>query len=290
MNRGILLILLGYIIWGMFPLYWVLLKHVPAIEVLAHRMLWSVPVLIIFVAFVGRWRTGFFNAFKDKKEVGFLLITAVLITVNWGLYIVAVNYDRVIEASMGYFLTPLLNVLGGYLVFKERINRIKQIAIAFAAVGVLYYIASVNVFPWIGLIVGVSFASYGVLRKMINTTAVPGLLLETLLLVPFSLGLVIYLEFTHKAVFLNQSLSTDIWLSLAGLVTVVPLVLFTTGARLLPMTTTGILFYITPTLQFLIGVFVFKEAIDFNQLIGFIGIWIGLILYTYTLVKEASNA
>ena len=286
MNKGIILILLGYITWGLFPLYWALLKHVPATEVLAHRMLWSVPVLLIFVILKKSWRQDFINAIKDSRELGWLLITATLITINWGVYIVAVNLDRVVEASMGYFLTPLLHILGGFLIFKEKIGRIKLLAVICAALGVFYYIASVNTFPWIGLVLGFSFASYGILRKIIKTPAVPGLLVETLWLVPLSLGYIIYLQNTYQIAFCNISYDTNIWLMLAGIVTVVPLVLFTTGARLLPMTTTGILFYITPTIQFLVGALVFHEKINAHQLIGFMGIWIGLGLYSYSLLTE----
>lgn len=286
MNKGIILILSGYIIWGLFPLYWVLLNQVPAIEVLAHRMLWSVPVLIIFVVFVKAWRDDFYAVIKDKKELSWLFVTATLITINWGVYILAVNYGKVIEASMGYFLTPLIHVVGGYLVFQERIGPIKKRAISFATLGVLFYVVSVEGFPWIGLVLGLSFASYGILRKRIRALAVSGLLVETLLLTPLSLGYLIYLNINQEAVFLNASLDTDIWLVLAGLVTVVPLVLFTMGARLLSMTTTGILFYITPTIQFLLGVWILNEEMDSYQLIGFVGIWLGLALYTYSLLKN----
>ena len=285
MNKGIVLILLGYITWGLFPIYWALLRNVPATEVLAHRMLWSVPVLILVVTAVRAWRSDFINAIKDKKELLWLFITAMLITINWGTYILAVNYDRVVEASMGYFLTPLLHILGGFIIFKERISRLKQLAVLFAVLGVSYYIASVDKFPWMGLVLGISFAGYGILRKKIKTSAVSGLLVETLLLMPFAVGYIAYLMFSKSAAFTTVSLETDIWLLLAGIVTVVPLVLFTSGARLLPMTTTGILFYITPTIQFLVGILLFKERVNIHQLTGFVGIWIGLSLYTYSLVS-----
>jgi len=286
MNKGIVLILLGYISWGLFPLYWALLKHIPAVEVLAHRMVWSVPVLILFVVIVKKWRTSFLSALKNKKELGWLMLTSILITVNWGTYIVAVNYDRVVEASMGYFLTPLFHVLGGLLIFNERIGCIKQLAVFSATIGVIYYIVSSDSFPWIGLVLGVSFASYGILRKKIETSAVSGLLLETLLLVPFSLGYIIYLTVNQNSSFLYVSPLTDIWFVLAGIVTVVPLVLFTAGTRLLPMTTAGVLFYITPSIQFFIGTLIFDEKINQNQIVGFIGIWIGLALYTYSLTNQ----
>lgn len=286
MNKGIVLILLGYISWGLFPIYWAMLKHVPATEVLAHRMLWSVPVLIIFVVVVQKWRKDFLSTIKDRKELGWLLLTAILITINWGTYIIAVNYDRVVEASMGFFLTPLLHVLGGFLVFNERINHIKKLAVICATLGVTYYVTSVDTFPWIAIVLGISFASYGILRKKIKTSAVSGLLLETLLLAPLSLGYIIYLIVNQSSSFLHISTTTDLWLVLAGIVTVVPLVLFTAGTRLLPMTTTGILFYITPTIQFFVGIFLFHEKINPNQIVGFIGIWIGLALYTYSLTTQ----
>ena len=287
MNKGIILIFGGFVGWGLFPLYWALLKHVPATEVLAHRMLWSVPVLLIFVAVIRSWRSEFYTALKNKKEIAWLLVTAVLITINWGVYIVAVNHERVVEASMGYFLSPLLHILGGFIVFKERISWLKKLAILFATLGVLYYIASVDTFPWMGLVVGFSFASYGILRKMIETPAVSGLLVETILLAPLSIAYVLYLSVSQQAVFLDNSFYTDFWLILGGFVTVIPLVLFTAGARLLPMTTSGIFFYITPTMQFLIGVVVFNETVNRHQLIGFIGIWLALALYTYSLLSES---
>ena len=290
MNKGIILVLLGYIGWGLFPLYWGLLTHVSALEVLAHRMLWSVPVLLIFVSIIASWRTDFFQAIKSKKELAFLLLTAILITINWGVYVYAVNIGRVVEASMGYFLSPLIHILGGLVIFKERIGPFRKFAVAFAAAGVFYYIFMAGIFPVLGLILGFSFASYGILRKFIKTSAVPGLFIETVLLAPFSLGFLIYLGSVNKAVFFNLNMSTDIYLALAGLVTVVPLLLFTAGARLLPMTTTGILFYITPSMQFLIGIYVFNEKLNTNQLIGFAGIWIGLILYGFSLLKRQKVA
>ena len=289
MNKGIILVLLGYIGWGLFPLYWGLVTHVSALEVLSHRMLWSVPVLLIFVSIISTWRNDFFKALTNKKELAFLLLTAILITINWGVYVYAVNVERVIEASMGYFLTPLLHVLAGLIIFKEKLGPLRKLAVFFAAAGVFYYIFMAGIFPMLGLILGFSFASYGVLRKFIQTPSVPGLFIETIMLVPLSLGYLLYLNGKGEAVFLNLNFSTDVYLALAGLVTVVPLLLFTAGARLLPMTTTGILFYLTPTMQFSIGYFLFNEAMNTNQLIGFIGIWIGLLLYAISLFKRQKS-
>jgi len=180
MNKGYAVILTGYIGWGLFPLYWVLLIHVPALEVLLQRMLWSVPVLLLLVLMSARRRAQVKTALGSWPELRWLTISSLVICLNWGIYIWAVANQRVVEASMGYFLTPLLNVIVGLIVFKERLDSVKVAAIACAAVGVLYYIFKAGIFPWVGLSLGVSFAAYGLFRKKMNTNAVPGLLIETL--------------------------------------------------------------------------------------------------------------
>ena len=291
MNKGYPIILSGYVAWGLLPLYWALLVHVPPLEVLLHRMLWAVPFLILLVVLNNRRKNQFIAAFHSWPEIRLLTISSLFICFNWGLYIWAVANHRVIEASMGYFLTPLLNVIVGLIVFKERLDSVKVAAIACAAVGVLYYIFKAGIFPWVGLSLGVSFAAYGLFRKKMNTNAVPGLLIETLLLLPFTIALILWLHINGNAMFLNDKLSTDMWLFLAGPVTVIPLVLFTTGARLLPMSSVGILFYVTPTLQFLGGVWFFNEVFNQDKLIGFTAIWIGLLIFSYSLLsKQAKTA
>ena len=285
MNKGYLAILVGYVGWGLFPLYWSLLAHVPPLEVLLHRMLWATPVLLLLVLISLRRRQQVMSAFRSWREIQLLFVSSLFICVNWGIYIWAVANHRVIEASMGYFLTPLLNVVAGLLFFGEKLNNLKLTAIVFAALGVTYYISSISVFPWVGLSVGVSFASYGLLRKKMGTNAVPGLLIETLLLLPFTFAALLWLHNSGQAWFLNHSQSTDFWLILGGPVTVIPLAFFTAGARLLPMSSVGILFYVTPTLQFLSGVIVLGEAFSQDKLIGFAGIWIGLAIFTYSLIS-----
>ena len=187
MNKGYFVILSGYIGWGLFPLYWALLKHVPSLEVLLHRMLWSLPVLIVLVWLSERRRNQVNAALRSWRELKWLALSSIVISFNWGLYIWAVANERVVEASMGYFLTPLLNVLAGVIVFKEQLNRASQIAVLCAAAGVAYYIFSTAIFPWVGLALGGSFAIYGLLRKQMSTNAVPGLFIEVLLLMPFTL-------------------------------------------------------------------------------------------------------
>lgn len=292
MNKGYLVILTGYIGWGLFPLYWALLSHVPALEVLLHRMLWSAPVLLLLVLLQARRRQQVVIALASWHELKWLTLSSLVVCLNWGIYIWAVANHRVLEASMGYFLTPLLNVLAGVIVFKERLGRLDLVAIAFAAAGVAYYFFSTGAVPWVVLAVGISFAGYGLLRKQMATNAVPGLFVEILILLPFTLALILWLHHRGEAMFLNHASKTDIWLMLAGPVTVLPLAFFTAGTRMLPMTTVGILFYVTPTLQFFCGVALLGETFNFNKLIGFIGIWIGLAIFSYSLLsaKKTTSA
>ena len=286
MNKGILLALSGYLMWGCFPIYWTLLNHVNPSEVLVHRMLWSVPVLFFLVYSKPSWNLNFKESLSSRKELLFLLLTAILITINWGGYILAVNLGRVVEASMGYFLSPVINMIGGYFFFHERISKLKQLAVLFATVGALFYVFSGDSFPWLGFLVGFTFSAYGIARKAMSSSAVPGLYIETLILLPFFLVFSIWFYSNFYISFLNVAISTDILLFLAGAVTVIPLALFNAGAKLLPMTTVGILFLITPTLQFLVGYVMYGELVNFNQLLGFTAVWIGLIIYCYALIKE----
>ncbi len=289
MNSGYAVILTGYIGWGLFPLYWALLVHVPAFEVLLHRMLWSAPVLLLLVLFSSRRRLQVGSALRSWHELKWLALSSLVICFNWGIYIWAVANQRVVEASMGYFLTPLLNVLAGVLVFHERLDRLKIAAVCFAAAGVAYYMFATGGLPWVAFTVGVSFAGYGLLRKRMNTNAVPGLFIEIILILPLTLSAMLWLHYSGEAIFSNLDPTTDWLLILGGPVTILPLAFFTAGTRLLPMTTVGILFYVTPSLQFLSGVLVLQEAFDNDKLIGFIGIWIGLAIFSYNLLRAADR-
>jgi chloramphenicol-sensitive protein RarD len=289
MNKGYAVILTGYIGWGLLPLYWALLSQVPAIEVLLHRMLWSAPVLLPLVLLSERRRIEVKNALQSWHELRWLALSGLIVSFNWGIYIWAVANHRVVEASMGYFLTPLLNVMAGVIVFGEKLGRLKIIAILFAAVGVAYYIFTTATIPWVGFAVGISFAAYGLLRKQMKTNAVPGLFVEILLLLPFTLGLIFWLHHQQEAIFLNYALNTDLLLIFGGPITVIPLAFFTAGTRMLPMTTVGILFYVTPSLQFLTGIILLGESFNLNKLAGFIGIWIGLAIFTYSLLTARGS-
>jgi len=253
-------------------------------------MFWAVPFLFLLVVLNTRRKTQLIAAFHSWPEIRLLMVSSIIICLNWGIYIWAVANQRVIEASMGYFLTPLLNVIVGLVIFKEKLDRLKFAAIGFAVVGVLYYILKAGIFPWVGLSLGVSFAAYGLFRKKMDTNAIPGLLIETLILLPFTIGMILWLHSKGVAMFINDGLTTDLLLILTGPVTAVPLALFTMGTRMLPMTSVGILFYVTPTLQFLCGILVFDEAFNLDKLIGFVAIWIGLFIFSYSLLSHHSRS
>jgi len=249
-------------------------------------MLWAVPVLLLLVGFSERRRAQFWKALTSARDLGWLALSSLVICFNWGLYIWAVANQLVVEASMGYFLTPLLNVLAGVLVFHERLTRLNLLAVTCAALGVVYYIITNEAIPWVGFAVAISFAGYGLLRKQMATNAIPGLLVETLLLLPFTLVVMLWLHWRTEAVFLNLDLGTDMLLILGGPITIIPLAFFTAGTRLLPMTTVGILFYVTPSLQFLSGIFVLGESFTLQKLIAFSAIWIGLAIFSYSLLQS----
>lgn len=285
MFKAYLTLLSGYIGWGLFPLYWQLLAHVSPVEVTLHRIIWSVPVLALLIHLSPRRQRDFIATFRSRNELKSLLLTAILITLNWGIYVWAVANARVIEASMGYFLAPLIHISSGVFVFKEKLTPLKWLAVALAALGVCFYIISQGDFPWAGLGVGFSFAIYGVLRKKIATGAVVGLYIETLMMTPIALIGLLMLHFQHSAAFLNLDQATNWWLVLSGLVTVVPLALFTTGTRLLPMASVGILFFITPSMQFIMGSMVLGEPINSGKFAAFAIIWSGLILYSFSIAR-----
>jgi chloramphenicol-sensitive protein RarD len=223
---------------------------------------------------------------RSWHELRWLAVSSLVICANWGIYIWAVANHRVIEASMGYFLTPLLNVLAGVVVFREKLSRLNIAAILFAAAGVAYYVLTTATVPWVGIAVGISFAAYGLMRKQMKTNAVPGLLVEILLLLPFTLALLLWQQFRGEAMFLHYSWDTDLLLIMGGPITIIPLAFFTAGTRMLPMTTVGILFYVTPSLQFLSGVLLLGESFNVDKLFGFIGIWIGLAIFSYSLLTR----
>ena len=265
-------------LWGLFPIYLKPLAGVPALEVIAHRIVWC--CLLVFAWLAVRGELGLVRAaLVDSVSRRRLLASAILISINWLIYVWAVTHEHVLDASLGYFINPLVNVLLGVVVLGERLNRAQKSAVALAAAGVLYLAIVAGRPPWIALALAASFGLYGLIRKVVAVDAVPGLATETLLLAPFALALLAWNELQGVAALGHSSTLVNALLLGSGFVTAIPLVLFAFGARRIPLSTVGLVQYIGPTLQFLIGVLVFHEAFSLSRGIGFAFIWIALAVY-----------
>ena len=277
--RGYIYGLSSYLIWGLFPLYWPLLAPASASETLAHRITWSLVFLAILNTVRKDWnRIG--AVLKNRRQFGLLTGASILITINWGVYIWAVFNGHVIDASLGYFMNPIINIAFGVVLFREKIRKMQWFAIAIAATGVISLVISTGQIPWVALTLGFSFGSYGMLKKLANVDAVESLTVETLILVPFSAGFLIYLFFTNQLALGNNGFAQATFSLLAGVVTAIPLLLFGAAAVRIPYSTMGIMQYITPTMQFLCGYLVTHEHMTSGRWTGFGLVWIALALYS----------
>lgn len=279
MNKGVIYAAIAYVMWGLLPLYWKALAGVPADQILAHRIVWS----LVFVALIlsARHNWGWLSGTLHRPRVlATFALSGVILGINWFVYIWAVNADFIVETSLGYFINPLVNVLFGYLLLKERLRPAQWFALAIALSGVLYLTFSYGAFPWIALTLAFTFGIYGFLRKTAPLNSAEGLFLETAVLFLPAIGFLLLQQMRGAGTFGHVSMATNLLLIGAGLVTSVPLLLFAAGARRITMTTLGLLQYIAPTLQFLIGVLIFNEPFGISRLIGFGLIWLALIFYT----------
>jgi chloramphenicol-sensitive protein RarD len=267
----------AYTIWGLVPLYWKLLKHVPAIQVLGHRIVWSLAVLVVLV--VAMRRGGRALGGVSRRVVGLYAIAAALIAVNWFLYIYAVNAGFIVETSLGYYITPLVNVLFGVVVFHERMRPAQWFAIVIAAAGVVQLTFAYGALPWIAFGLAASFGSYGLAKKKAPLDPVEGLTLETAILTPVAILYLVLLHRTGEGAFLRTGTTSDALMIGGGLVTTVPLLLFAAAVRTVPLSVIGIMQYIGPTLQFLLGVFLYHEPFSRTQLVGFSIVWLALVIY-----------
>ncbi|HEY9103955.1 EamA family transporter RarD [Chitinimonas sp.] len=279
MRTGILYAAAAYFIWGLLPLYLKAMKQVPAQEILMHRMAWSL-VFLIAVLLVRKHWDWLKPALTSPRVLGRFIASATVLSINWFIYIWAVNDGRVVDASLGYFINPLVNVMFGYFLLHERLRRTQWAAIAVAALGVLWLTVQAGQLPWIGLMLAASFGTYGLLRKTAPLGALEGLSLETLLLTPFALAYISWLAVQGQSGFINGDTTTRWLLIAAGPITAIPLLLFAAGARRIPMSLLGLLQYIGPTLQMMLGVFLWHEPFNQGKLIGFALIWSALALYT----------
>lgn len=285
-RSGILYAAAAYLAWGLSPIYWKLLAGVGAVEILAHRIVWSALLLAVWMAALrrgGEVRA----AFRSPRVLATLAATTVLIAVNWGTYIWAVNASRLVEASLGYYVNPLVTVLLALVVLGERLSRARWAALALAGAGVVTLAVEVGRPPWVALVLAFSFAFYSLLRKTVRAEPETGLFVETLLLAPLAAGYLGWLEAAGRGALGHTGTGTFLLLAGAGVVTTVPLVWFTRGARRLPLATVGFLQYLSPTMQFLLGVFVYREPFDSGKLMAFLVIWAALVLFTWDTWRQA---
>lgn len=278
-RRGLLLTTGAYLAWGIAPLYWKALAAVPAIQLLAHRIVWCALLLGAYLLLKGR--LGELRpVLRSARSVGALAASTVCIAVNWFVFIWSVNHGHLVDASLGYFINPLVSVLLGRVFLGERLNRLQGLSVAVAAVGVGILAVGHGGVPWISLTLAASFGLYGLLRKTMPAGPEPGLLVEATALSPIMIAVLWRAEVTGTGAWGNAGLATDLLLLTAGVVTAVPLVWFAHGARRLPLFTIGLLQYLAPSLQFLLAVAVFREPFEMRRLAAFLCIWTALAIFT----------
>ena len=266
MKKGILYGIGAYVFWGFFPIYWKLLHHVPAIQLIGHRIIWSFLLLIVVILFTKQWTE--FRKTVSVKVLRIYTIAALLIGVNWFLYVWAVNANFIVETSLGYFINPLLSVLMGVIFFKERLRFAQWIPVLLAAIGVTYLTFVYGRLPYIALSLALSFGLYGLVKKLSPLGSLYGLTIETGILFIPALIYLIVMQANSAAAFLNTGFTSDLLMIGAGLVTTIPLLMFASAARSIPLWVVGLLQYIAPTIQFLIGIFIYKEPFSHNQLLA----------------------
>lgn len=278
-STGVLAALGAFIIWGLSPVYWKQLAGVPAVEILCHRIVWSfffVGILVLVTHRAEETR----NAFCNLRTFLLLLCTSILVGMNWLIFIWAVTQGHVLQASLGYYINPLVTIFLGAVFFKERLRPIQGAAIALVCVGVGYQLCMLGQLPWISLALALTFAVYGLLRKIVQVESIPGLMVETCILAPVSAMYLLYIWWRGDSTFLHISHTTDMFLVGAGVLTSVPLVGFAFGARRIRLSTLGILQYCAPSIVFLLGIFIYNEPFGVTQFITFFCIWVALFMYT----------
>lgn len=278
-RKGLILALSAFAWWGgIQPAYFALMSGVPSMEILAHRVAWSAPLCALILLASKNW-PRLKEALARPKVLSTLAVTSVLVSVNWLLFIYACGTGRILESSLGYFICPLISVILGMIFLGERLRRLQVVAVLIAAAGTINQAILVGHFPWIALTLGVSFSAYTLLRKTVKIEAVDGLLVETGLLSPLALGYIVYLLITGQSHYLSMGPVITVMFSMAGVITTIPLAVFTAGARLLPLSIVGITQYTAPSLSFLVAIFIFNEPFTTGRFITFGLIWLGLAIF-----------
>jgi len=287
--KGSLFAAAAFSMWGVFPLYFKLVAVVPALEILAHRIVWSAVFVMVLLTLWRRWKSVF-SIFRHKKYLGALLLSASLVSLNWGVFIWAVNNGYLLQTSIGYYINPLVNVLLGVVFLQERLSRAGWLAVTLATLAVLNMIVNLGQFPWISLTVAISFGFYGLVRKKVNVDALSGLFVETALISPLALGYIVYLGWSGGGSFLQYGGGFDLTLMASGLVTASPLICFAAAAHKLNLSTLGFFQYIAPTGHFLLAVFYYGEDFTALHLITFALIWAGVMIYSFDAARRYRTA
>lgn len=269
----------GYLIWGLVPLYWTRLASIDPVELIAHRHVGSLVVVLLLVMVQGQVREVW-GAVRSWRLVRVHLLSGILLTINWLVYVWGVNTGHVIETSLGYFLVPLVNIAVGRLVLHERLRRLQWVAIGLAGVGVMVMVGQVQRLPWIALVLATTFSAYGLLRKQSPLGSLTGLTMETLMLAPVAVAFLVWQQIQGQGALGRVDVGQHALLLSAGVITAVPLLLFAYGARRIRLSTLGLLQYLGPTTQFALGLLVYREPFSADRAVGFAVIWAGLILYT----------
>ena len=278
MNKGVLFGIGAFTWWGLFPIFFKLLEDVPPLEIMAHRIVWSTLLLLALVLFLGQFRAILHTI--TPRVLLIYLAAAFLVAINWYLFVYSVISDRILEGSLGYFINPFVSVLLGVVFLRERLRPLQWLPIGIAAAGVAYLAFNYGQVPWISLTLAFSFGLYGLVKKLAPLSSLHGLTLETSLITLPAIGYIVYLAMNGTASFGDGAGLTNLYLLLGGVVTVVPLLLFSASTRLIPLSTVGVLQYIGPTGQFLCGVLLFGEEFTPVRVVAFVAIWVALLIYT----------
>lgn len=279
MNKGVLAGIGAYTLWGLFPIYWRLLERMPATEILAHRIVWSLVFVALILVLQRDWH-WLKEVVHNRRTMVVYTLAAILLSINWFTYIWAVNAGFVVEASLGYFINPLVNFLLGVIFFREKLRGGQVAAVILAVLGVVYLAVNYGSLPWISLVLAFTFGLYGLIKKTASLESMHGFSLETMVLFLPAMGFLLYREASGVGAFMQQGTAITLLLILAGPMTSIPLLMFGYAARSIPLSMLGFIQYIAPTLQFLLGVFAYNEPFPMTRLLGFSMIWLALLLYS----------
>ena len=284
-RRGLLFGTAAYALWGLFPLYWPLLEPAGAVEILAHRIVWSALTMAVLVLVLGR-TPAVLTAFRDRRSLQLLTVAAVVISVNWATYIYGVNNDRVVEAALGYFINPLVTVMMGVLVLGERLRRLQWIALGIASFAVVVLTIDYGRPPWVALVLAFSFGTYGLAKKQAGVGPIESLTIETLVLAPIALSYVVWLVATGASNFGSHGTGHSLLFTTTGIVTAIPLMFFGAAAIRVPLVALGLLQYLAPIIQFALGVLLFREDMPVGRWIGFGLVWVALVIFTVETINH----